>query len=244
MSYLAFPRRNTRWNPRGMSATGAALALVLGAATLASPAAARPHEERRAYFGGEIGPVWLVGDSDDVRYETGLRTGGHLRMPVLPWLQVTPYVVWQTTPTNRLPKTTGFAGELESADATALTFALSLTTVWEVETRTRVWGGVAVEWAVQTLPNLRDKATGSVLFDERKGVFLAYPIELGAEFDLLPDWLVVGVVARWAPFTTVEESALYATQYGYTKVGQPISIDGLTEPRSLASVGLTVDMPL
>ena len=141
----------------------------------------------------------------------------HLHWDLFPFLRFHPYFLdahhGLDIPAGALSSGTSdsIAAGATVADTTVATFVLGakLAPTWPISDRFRAWIAAGIGWGRYEFPEMvvTEPSGAQLTIRERSGVFVEFPLGLGASFDIIERWLAIEYEATAAPATGQSGSA-------------------------------------
>jgi len=176
---------------------------------------------RMAELGAGSGFVYRRASTDPGSNPGGIRYGGFVgidaqaRVYVVPWLRVAVYYLGGYASID-IPR--GAASieydELDLGKAWAFSLGGRVEPTWHVSDRFRAFGIVGAGWGRMKTPpmQVKNEAT-SYAVDRRAGVWIEFPVGLGATVDVVRDRLGLSFESTLAPHSSQSGSLFGAVQY-------------------------------
>jgi hypothetical protein len=198
-----------------------AAAVLTTVSSFASPALAGPDDAARmAEVGLGSGFVYRRATSEVAANPGGISYGGsigvdaHARVYIVPWLRIAMYYVGGYE-TIDVPHSATFQyDKLELDHAWAFSLGGRLEPTWHVTDRFRAFAIIGAGWGRMKAPTMKVQ-TGSISYqvERRAGVWVEYPLGLGATFDVLPNRLGLSFETTIAPHTSQSGDLFDKVQY-------------------------------
>lgn len=147
---------------------------------------------RNAEVGANFGIVSRPAENATVDYSAGMAYGGFVRVDVLPWLGAR---ISARVETGTVSPRDGFLGipgvHFPDADVTRPYLSVSAEPTWSPLEQLSLWVGVGVGWGRTSCPPLHSIDADNVLVPSRAGVFVDFPLSIGARYEVIRNWLVL-----------------------------------------------------
>ncbi len=208
------------------------------------PPADKP--SRMVELGPHIGVGYLPANGAQASYDAGFAWGAHARIELAPWMG---FRVSFTNSTHAVTVPDGGLGlpagtRIDQPALSVLLLRARLEPTWVVSPRLRLWAGVGAGWGRISAPALSTAGTEAGLQSaERKGVMLEFSGEVGASFDIIPDWLTTSLLVSGG-IVTNQSGEVFSPSQAFTADGHRVQLDGLPHFGSSLSALLGVGVLL
>ncbi|MEZ4372553.1 MAG: hypothetical protein R3B07_17135 [Polyangiaceae bacterium] len=188
----------------------------------------------------EIGPLVGLslrsGDSDRLSYSPAIAWGGYLRTNLVSFLAARLSYINATHEVDGKPLVDGVeTGSYDDVSSFSLRFTLEPT--WR-SGDLRAFGVLGVGWGKLRVDHV-NADDGFHLGASQAGVFIEYPLGIGASYDLLDGWLTLGLLYTFSLHSKVTGD-IYQDNRGVTRDGQRVTLGGLPRLDYSQLLALTV----
>ncbi len=193
------------------------------------------HIEVGADFAFVIRPFAAAEIDNGVGYDPAPAWGLHLRWRIASFLRFHAYFVDAhhnlQIPQGALVAKTARSispdATIDEASVTTFVFGARLAPTWEITDRLRAWIGAGVGWGRFEFPVMVVRERNDVTYQvrARDGVFVEFPISIGASFDIIERWLAIELEATGAPITGQSGDA-HATVQAVDADGNLVDVGG------------------
>lgn len=161
---------------------------------VAQPSNAAIPPARNVEVGGNFGVVSRPAENATVEYSPGMTYGAFARVDILPWLSGRVSARMETGTASPRGGSLGVPGaHFPDADLVRPYLSVSAEPTWSPVERLSLWLGVGVGWGRTACPSLHaiDANADNVLVPRRAGVFVDFPLSVGARYEVIRNWLVL-----------------------------------------------------
>lgn len=201
---------------------------------------------RKVELGPHFGVEYLPASGSGVSYGPGFAWGGHARIVLAPWLGLRVSFTQSSQPVSVPDGALGLpAGtHIDQPDLSVLLLRVRVEPTWVVSPRFRLWAGVGAGWGRISAPAVTTSGAQAGLHSAtRKGVMLEFAGELGASFDVIPNWLAVSLMGSGGVLTN-QTGEVFTPSQAFTADGHRIQLAGLPHFGSSLSALLGVGVLL
>ncbi len=195
---------------------------------------------RTVDFGPLFGVTWRTTDAP-TSYDAGFTWGAFARVDVWRFLAARLSYLNSGHTVDGSPSVDG-APRGAYPTVTSYSFRATLEPTWApsfAAEQLRLFGVLGVGWGKTRIEHIEDDDSAHHLTSVRAGVFLEYPLGLGASYDLLDGWLSVGALYTFALHSRAT-GPIHQEARGVTRGGERVTVAGLPEPTHSQTLALTL----
>lgn len=197
-------------------------------------------------LGADLGFVYRPKEAGAVHEQPGVAYGAHLQILAAPWLRITPYYLFarQSISFDRGALGTPPTTSLHTDDAlTSYVLGLRVQPTYSPLSRLHLWLSAGAGWGTTSVPAIRAGAPRATELAPRDGVWMEIPFGVGGVFDLIPQWMGVGLDAVWGP-TFAETGSAFDTVQSVDASGAVVHASAMPRWSSSLTVvaGLTLKL--
>lgn len=147
---------------------------------------------RNVEVGGNFGVVSRPAENQTAQYSPGATYGAFVRVDILPWLSGRVSAHVENSTASPRGGSLGIPGvHFPDAPLERPYLSVSAEPTWSPVDRLSLWLGLGVGWGRTTCPSLHALDADNVLVPRRAGVFVDFPLSVGARYEVIRNWLVV-----------------------------------------------------
>jgi len=150
-------------------------------------------------------------DPSSIGYNPAVGWGVHLRWPIFDWLRFHAYFLdahhGLDIPQGALAAPTSVsispAASIDTGAVETFSFGGRLAPTWPISERLRAWVSAGIGWGRFNFPVMTVTEPGGHAYEvqDRSGVFVEFPLGIGASFDVIERWLAIELESTIAPVT-------------------------------------------
>ncbi len=184
---------------------------------------------RKVELGPHAGVEYLPASGSAVSYGPGFAWGAHARILIAPWMG---FRVSFTQSSQSVSIPDGGLGlpagtSIDQPNLSVLLLRARIEPTWVVSPRFRLWAGVGAGWGRISAEALTTTGAEAGLHSAiRKGVMLEFAGELGASFDVIPNWLAASLLVSGGALTN-QSGEVFTPSQAFTANGHRIYVEGL-----------------
>jgi hypothetical protein len=179
---------------------------------------------RRVELGLDSGLARRPAQGEDATYGTGVLWGGHVRLPLASWLGFRATAAQSAHSVTFRNGALGLAStQLSQPDLVTLLVSARFEPTWKLSHLVSLWAGPEISWIRSTASEPTTRGRLVVRTADRRSVGIELGGSLGAVFEVIPNWMVLGTSV--GAFSVLDQGgSLYDRVQGFDQNGHMLEL--------------------